>query len=321
MDKPSYIGVDVAKVSLEIALGPEAKTFSVPNDRVGLGQLLKRLPEPGTCVVVLEASGGFEGMPIAELLQAGHAVALVNPRQVRDFAKGIGVLAKTDPLDARVLARFGEVVKPRCLEVPKGPLGELQQLVERRRQLIDLRTAESNRLNQASSKPTRKSIQDVLKTLEKQVKSIEDQIAKLIRDHDDWQHKVDLMTSVPGIGTTTAATLLADLPELGQLNRQEIAALVGVAPFNCDSGPRVGTRSIRGGRASVRNALYMAALSAKRCNENIRAFAQRLAQSNPGHSGKMAKVILTACMRKLIVILNTMLKNNTPWNAQSVSVD
>ena len=321
MDKTSYIGVDVAKDSLEIALGPEAKTFSVPNDRVGLGQLLKQLPEPGTCVVILEASGGFECMPIAELLQAGHAVALVNPRQVRDFAKGIGVLAKTDPLDARVLARFGEVVKPRCLEVPNGPLGELQQLVERRRQLIDLRTAESNRLKQASSKPTRKSIQDVLKTLEKQVKSIEDQIGKLIRDHDDWQHKVNLMTSVPGVGTTTAATLLADLPELGQLNRQEIAALVGVAPFNHDSGLLVGTRSIRGGRTSVRNALYMAALSAKRCNEHIRPFAERLAQSTPGRSGKKAKVILTACMRKLLVILNTMLKNNTPWNAQPVSTD
>jgi transposase len=316
MNGLSYIGVDVAKETLEIALGPEAKTFSVPNDRVGVGQLLPQLPAPGTCVVVLEPSGGFERIAIAELLQAGHSVALVNPRQVRDFAKGIGMLAKTDAIDARVLVRFGEVVKPRCLDVPKGPLGELQQLVERRRQLIELRTAESNRLKQASCKATRKSIQDVLKTLEKQVKSIEDQIDKLIRDHDDWKHKVDLMTSVPGVGTTTATTLLADLPELGQLNRQEIAALAGVAPFNEDSGNHVGVRSIRGGRLSVRNALYMAALSARRHNEHIHPFATRLAQSTPTRGGKKPKVVLTACMRKLLVILNTMLKNDTPWNSK-----
>lgn len=316
MDELSYIGVDVAKDALEIALGPESKTFSVPNDRAGIGQLLPRLPPPATCVVVLEPSGGFERVAIAELLQAGYSVALVNPRQVRDFAKGIGVLAKTDAIDARILARFGEVVKPRCLEVPQGPLGELQQLVERRRQLIELRTAESNRLKQASCKPTRKSIQDVLKTLEKQIKSIEEQIDKLIRDHDDWQHKVNLMTSVPGVGTTTATTLLADLPELGQLNRQEIAALAGVAPFNEDSGGLVGVRTIRGGRLSVRNVLYMAALSAKKHNEHIRPFASRLAQSTPSRGGKKPKVIITACMRKLLVILNTMLKNNTPWNSK-----
>ena len=320
MDKLSYFGVDVAKDTLEVARGPEARTFSVPNDRVGIGQLLQQLPSPGSCVFILEASGGYERIAIAELLQAGHAVALVNPRQVRDFAKGMGVQAKTDPIDARIWARFGEVVKPRCLQVPEGPLGELQQLVERRRQLIDLRTAESNRLKQASSKPTRKSIQDVLKILEKQTKSIEDQIDKLIRDHDDWQHKANLITSVPGVGITTARTLLADLPELGQLNRQEIAALVGVAPFNHDSGLLVGTRSIRGGRMSVRNALYMAALSARRCNEHIRPFALRLAQNTPGRGGKKAKVILTACMRKLLVILNTMLKNNTPWNSKLASV-
>ena len=320
MDKPSYIGVDVAKDSLVIARDPEAKTFSVPNDRVGLAQLLQQLPEPRACVIVLEASGGFERTAIAELLQAGHSVALVNPRQVRDFAKGLGILAKTDPIDARVLARFGEVVHPRCLEIPKGPLGELQQLVERRRQLIDLRTAESNRPKQAYSKPTRKSIQEVLKTLEKQVTTIEDQIDKIIREHDDWQNKVDLLTSVPGVGIITATTLLADLPELGQLNRQEIAALVGVAPFNHDSGRLAGTRSIWGGRVPVRNALYMAALSAKRCNQRIRPFAERLAQSTEGRGGKKAKVILTACMRKLLVILNTMLKNNTPWNVNLACV-
>ena len=181
--------------------------------------------------------------------------------------------------------------------------------------------ATNARRSPSCSKPTRKSIQDVLKTLEKQVQTIEGQIDKIVRDHDDWQHKVKLMTSVPGVGQVTATTLLADLPELGQLNRQEIAALVGVAPFNHDSGRLQGTRSIWGGRVPVRNALYMAALCAKRCNERIRLFAEHLAQSAPGRGGKKAKVILTACMRKLLVILNTMLKNNTPWNAKLACVD
>jgi transposase len=265
---------------------------------------------------VLEPSGGFERLAIAELLQAGHGVALVNPRQVRDFAKGIGILAKTDAIDSRVLVRFGEVVKPRCLTLPDGPQAELQQLVERRRQLIDLRTAESNRLQQAPAKATQKSIRVVLSTLEKQVFSIEKQIQEIVRKHDDWQHKVDVMTSTPGIGQVTATTLLADLPELGQLNRQQISALVGIAPFCDDSGESVGTRSIRGGRQDVRNTLYMAALSAMRCNEQIKAFAQRLRKSNDTRSGKPAKVIITACMRKLLVILNTMLKNDTPWNVK-----
>jgi transposase len=318
MDKLSYVGVDVSKRTLELALSPDAKSCTVENDRPGIQKILQKLPAPGTCVVVLEPSGGFERTVIGELLQAGHLVALVNPRQARDFAKGIGILAKTDAIDSRVLARFGEVVKPRCLTLPDGPQAELQQLVERRRQLIDLRTAESNRLKQAPTKATQKSIQAVLNTLEKQVFSIEKQIQEIIRKHDDWQHKVDLMTSVPGIGQVTASTLLADLPELGQLNRQEIAALVGVAPLNADSGEVVGTRSIWGGRQDVRNTLYMAALSAARCNEHIKAFAQRLRKSNDTRSGKPAKVILTACMRKLLVILNTMLKNDTPWNVKLV---
>jgi transposase len=309
-----YVGVDVAKNSLAVALHSKAKSFSVTNDRVGISKLIASLPQPGECVVVLEATGGYERLLIAELLQAGHRTALANPRQVRDFANGLGVIAKTDPIDARAIARFGEVVEPRCLEVPQGPLSELQQLVERRRQLIELRTAENNRLQQATSKPTRKSIRDVIKTLEKQIESIEHQIDDLVRQNDDWQHKVDLMTSVPGVGRTTATTLLADLPELGQLNRQEIAALAGVAPYNHDSGQLRGARCIWGGRAPVRNALYMAALSAKRCNDVIRPFAQRLAENSALRPSKAPKVVLTACMRKLLIILNTMLKNNTSWN-------
>jgi len=313
-----YVGVDVAKDSLEVALHPDAKSFPVTNDRDGIGQFIARLPQPGACVVVLEATGGYERMLIAELLQAGHRVACANPRQVRDFANGLGIRAKTDPIDAGAIARFGEFVKPRCLDIPQGPLGELQQLVERRRQLITIRTAENNRLEQASSKATRKSIRDVMKTLEKQIRSIEGQIEDLVRKHDDWQHKVDLMTSVPGVGPTTATTLLADLPELGQLNRQEIAALVGVAPYNHDSGKLRGVRRIGGGRAPVRNALYMAALCARRFNDTIRRFAERLAENSAVRPSKAPKVILTACMRKLLIILNTMLKNDTPWNPQLV---
>jgi transposase len=321
MNELVYVGVDVSKASLEVALGPETKSFSVENHRVGIGTLLRRLPEPGTCVVVLEATGGYERTLIAELVQAGHHVACANPRQVRDFANGLGTLAKTDPIDARILARFGEVVKPRCVEIPQGPLSELQQLVERRRQLIELRTAENNRLEQATSKGARKSIREVIKTLEKQIESIEQQIEDLVQRNEDWQHKVDLMTSVPGVGQTTAMTLLADLPELGSLNRREIAALVGVAPYNRDSGQLRGLRCIGGGRSPVRNALYMAALTAKRCNAVIRRFAQRLSEGSALRPSKAPKVVLTACMRKLLIILNTMLKNDTPWGPQIAPAD
>lgn len=315
-----YIGIDVAKESLEVALGPDAKPFSIANDQQSLSKLLEKLSEPGQCVLILEASGGYERLCIAQLLGAGHRVALANPRQVRDFAKGIGILAKTDSIDARVLARFGQTVKPRCLEIPKGPLAELQQLVERRRQLIDLRTAESNRLHQVACKATRRSITNVLKILQKEVFSIEQQIEKLIRDNDDWRHKAELLLSVPGVGLVTAAVLLADLPELGQLNREQIAALAGLAPFNHDSGKLRGTRCIWGGRASVRTALYMASLAGTRCNSVLKKFYTRLRTSQPQRDAKCKKVCLTACMRKLLVILNAMLKNNTPWNPQLVPV-
>lgn len=311
----TYIGVDVAKQSLEIVLSVRSPSFSINNDPAGVRSLLSRLPKPGECVVVLEGSGGYERLLVAELLQAGHRVAIVNPRQVRDFAKGLGLLAKTDAIDAVLLARFGETVQPPCLIVPKGPLGELRQLVERRRQLLDLRTAESNRLEQLSSKAARKSVQAVLTLVQKQLDSIDAQIAQMINDHQDWKHKAELLTSVPGVGDITAATLLADLPELGQVNRQQIAALVGVAPYNDDSGNARKTRHIAGGRANVRAALYMAAFSAKRFNDVIREFAATLASGkrSPDHQPNLPKVVTTACMRNLLVILNTMIKKDTHW--------
>ena len=309
-DFAACVGIDVSKASLDVALSPEAKPLVVSNDRAGIEKLLSKLPAPGTCLITLEGSGGYERLVIAELLDHGHRVARANPRQVRDFAKGLGILAKTDPIDARVLAKFGQVVAPRCLEKPVGPQAELQPLVNRRRQLIDLRTAETNRLHQASSQVTERSIQAVLKLLEKQIDALETELATLVDQHEDWKHKAEILTSVPGVGNITATSLLADLPELGQVNREEIAALAGLAPFHHDSGQLQGQRAIWGGRAHVRTTLYMAALSAIRCDPQFKAFHERLLAK-----GKQFKKAITACMRKLLVILNTLLKNNTPWIA------
>jgi transposase len=314
MDHQSFVGIDVAKDSLDVAL-PENKKLRVPRDRHGYQQLLAALPAPGTCLVILEATGGYEREVVAELLSQAHHVAVVNPRQVRDYARALGILAKTDELDARVLARFGEQVQPRCIVEAPPQLAELQQLVDRRRQLLELRTAESNRLEQCTSKTARKSIQQVLKTFDKQIPLIEAEIARLVESHDDWKRKAELLLSVPGVGQTTAAALLADLPELGHLNRCQIAALAGLAPFNHDSGKLQGQRAIWGGRAAIRNNLYMAALSAMRCNPVLHAFSERLAQN-----GKQFKVRITACMRKLLVILNTIVKNNTPWSNKISSI-
>lgn len=309
MDCQVFVGIDVAKDQLDVALLPTGKTFPVPRNRKGYQELLAQLPAPGTCLIILEATGGYEREVVAELLSQGHHVSVVNPRQVRDYARALGILAKTDQIDARVLARFGEQVKPRCILALVPQLAELQQLVDRRRQLLDLRTAESNRLEQCTSKTARKSIQQVLKTLEKQVEHIEGEIARLVASNDDWKRKAELLISVPGVGNTTAAVLIADLPELGELNRCQIAALVGLAPFNHDSGKLKGQRAMQGGRAPLRCSLYMAALSAMRCNPAIKEFSQRLAQN-----GKKFKVRITACMRKLLVILNTLIKNNVPWS-------
>jgi transposase len=248
---------------------------------------------------------------VAELTEAGYRVAVVNARQVRDYAKSMGILAKTDRIDAEVIARFGEHAKPRPIGKPRENQEELDQLVTRRRQLIDQRTSETNRLETITSKVVRKSLKRMIDQLNKQIQQIEAEIASLIESDELWSEKAILLKSVPGVGDVTAVSLLAELPELGELNRQEIAALVGLAPFNRDSGRFHGRRSIYGGRASVRKVLYMAAFVAKRSNPVIRAFAERLEKS-----GKPFKVVITACMRKLLVILNTMMKTNTFWNAQ-----
>jgi transposase len=265
------------------------------------------MPAPDATRWIMEATGGYEGHLVTALVEGGYRVSVVNPRQVRDFAKALGILAKTDRIDATVLARFGQQVQPRLLEEDPAQRAELVQLVTRRRQLITLRTIETNHLEHANGL-AQKSICQILKALEKQIDQVEAEIARLLEANDDWQAKIKLLDSTPGVGPVTSSTLVAELPELGQLNREAIAALVGVAPFNDDSGKHRGKRTIAGGRADVRRTLYMAALSAARSNEVIRDFAQRLRAQ-----GKAPKVVLTACMRKLLVILNTMMKNQTSW--------
>jgi transposase len=309
-----FVGVDVSKRTWDVCLLPAAIRRSFAATDEGLSSLLELLRQHPATLVVLEATGGYERRLAAALQDARLEVAIVNPRQVRDFAKALGRLAKTDRLDAEVLALFAQKIQPRPCEKCPEKQAELDALVARRRQLLQLRTMEFNRLHMAEYKLTRKSIQKVVEVLQKQIEQLDAAIAQLIESDDDWRQKAQLLQSVPGVGTVTSATLVAELPELGKLNRQAIAALTGLAPFNHDSGQHAGQRAIRGGRSSVRTALYMAVLSARRYNPILRRFADRLQAA-----GKTAKVVLTACMRKLLTILNTMLKNNTPWNPKLVA--
>ena len=310
----TWIGIDVAKATLDLHFLPSGQAHSLANSPAGHRQLRKLLPAPDACRIVLEATGGYERQLVADLLDAGFHVAVVNPKRVRDFARALGLAAKTDRLDARVLALFAEKVQPAPAQKTPEKQAEIQQLVARRRQLIDLRTQASNRWDVTPSKAARKSIQAVLNTLERQVRDIEKAIEDLVESDDEWRQKTELVQSVPGLGGVTATTLLADVPELGQLNRQQISSLVGLAPFNRDSGQHQGKRTIGGGRKSVRSVLYMAALAARRCNPVIKAFADRLAQH-----GKPFKVVLTACMRKLLVIVNSLVKSGQPWNPKLAS--
>jgi transposase len=303
-----FIGIDVSKAKLELAFDEQTTHAVVSNDPKGIDELMELLPEPKSCLIVLEATGNYERAIVVQLVDAGHVVSVVNPRQVRDFAKAIGKLAKTDKIDARVIAQYGKLIRPRAIVKTKELQGELDQLVTRRRQLISTRTAEKNRQGQAVSKVVRKSIQRVLDAINKDVKEIDREIEKLVQSDDQWKARAKLLGTMPGIGDVTSKTLIAELPELGELNRKQIAALVGLAPINRDSGTMRGRRSIFGGRQALRSALYMATLSARRCNPAIAAFSQRLEEQ-----GKPPKVIITACMRKILITLNTMVKTNSPW--------
>jgi len=307
-----YVGVDVAKATIEVASRPEGLKLSAPNTPQGHRQLLATLEGRDVKLVVVEATGGYERAVAAELLACGVNAVVVNPRQVRDFARGLGELAKTDRIDAQVLARFAEVVQPKPRPRASQDLDVLAELVTRRQQLVSLLTQETNRMPHAGEKAVKKSLKLMTRALAKQIAELERLISDRIESDDVLREKNAILKSMPGVGPKASAMLLSHLPELGSLDRQQIAALAGVAPWDMSSGTWSGRSRIWGGRAEVRAVLYMAALTAMRCNETIRAFAERLTAA-----GKAYKVVATACMRKILVILNTMLRNNTKWQSRN----
>jgi transposase len=308
----TFVGIDIAKDHLDVHLLPEGARFTCLHDPDGIASLVSRLQAENPSVIIMEATGGYEITLAAELGAAGLPVAVVNPRQVRDFAKGIGKLAKTDAIDAFVLARFGETNRPEPQPIPTDEQQQLKELVTRRRQLIALRAAEKNRRYSARSKRVHQSIHTVITTLDREIEEIDKDVDSLIRNSPLWREKEQLLKTFKGVGPVTAKIVMAKLPELGKLNRQEIASLVGLAPLNKDSGRMRGKRMISGGRKDVRDALYMAALSAVRHNKVIKPFYERLMQA-----GKIYKVAMVACMRKILVILNAMVKENRPFQVIS----
>ena len=305
---PIFIGIDVSKARLDVAVRPSGQSESASNDQAGIEALVKRLGEIQPTLIVLEATGGIERGLTRALTSAELPVVVVNPRQVRDFAKATGQLAKTDGIDAVVLARFAEAVRPALRPLPDELTLELRALIARRRQITEMIVAERNRLS-GVSKAIRKRIDAHIRWLEAELERADNDLDQSIRQSPVWRENEDLLRSVPGIGPVISRTLLAELPELGELNRKQIAALVGIAPLNCDSGTLRGRRVIWGGRASVRAVLYMAALVASRRNAVIRAFYKRLR-----NAGKAPKVALVACMHKLLTILNSMIKHKTRWS-------
>jgi len=310
-----YIGIDVAKDWLDVAQRPGGEAWRVSSDETGIATLVKRLKGLGPALVLLEATGGLEIPAVAALAAAGLPAVVVNPRQVREFARATGRLAKTDAIDAQVLAQFGEALQPEVRPLPDTATQELASLVARRRQLIEMLTAEKNRLRMATKK-VRRNIEAHIRWLERELLDLDDGLGEVIRSSPVWREQDNLLRSVPGVGPVLSSVLLADLPELGKLSRKEIAALVGVAPLNRDSGQFRGRRQVWGGRSQVRATLYMAALVASRYNPVIRAFYQRLQAA-----GKPKKVALTACMRKLLIVLNAMARHQTPWQTMDLTLD
>jgi transposase len=303
-----YVGIDVSKNQLDIAVRPAGDTWSMPNDVSGITEVVQGLAQLHPALVVLEATGGLQMPLAAALATAGLPLAMVNPRQVRDFARAIGRLAKTDRLDAQVLAHFAEAVRPTPYPLPDAQTQELTALLTRRHQVVEMLTAEKNRLRSARELVHRR-VQDHICWLEQELADLDDDLERTLRKSPLWREKDNLLRSVPGIGRVVSITLLADLPELGTLSRHQIAALVGVAPLNRDSGRFRGKRMVWGGRARVRAALYMAALTASRYNPIIKAFYHRLCEA-----GKARKVALTTCMRKLLIILNSIVKHRQTWS-------
>jgi transposase len=311
-DVPCFIGIDVAKAPLDIAIRPSGERWAVPNDAGDIMTLVERLQALHPVLMVLEATGGWERAVTSALATAGLPVVVVNPRQVRDFARATGQLAKTDALDARALAHFADVIRPTPRPLPDAQTQELRALLGRRQQLVVMRTAEQNRLTGTRTRLIT-DIEAHITWLNARIATLDNDLEILRRASPVWRENDDLLQSAPGIGPVCARTLLLELPELGTLNRQQIAALVGVAPLNCDSGTLRGRRTMWGGRAHVRTVLYMGTLVATRYNPRMKAFYQRLLAA-----GKLKKVALTACMHKFLTILNAMLKHRTPWQAQEV---
>lgn len=306
-----FIGIDVAKAHLDVAIRPGEEIFRVDNTDAGFKELVARFTQLCPSLIVMEATGGYEKDAAAYFCEAKLPVAVVNPRQVRDFAKATGTLAKTDSLDAAILAHFAEAIRPQEMVAKSDAAKELDELVRRRRQLISMMTMEKNRRKQARSKEVESDILEHLKWLKMRLDSLDTDIGDLLKVSDDWKEDVKLLGAVPGVGPITTMCLLSELPELGQLSRKEIAKLVGVAPLNNDSGQSRGKRSIWGGRAGIRSCLYMATLSAVRYNPAIKVFYTRLVDA-----GKPKKVALVACLRKLLVILNAIRKTRKPWQRE-----
>lgn len=306
----SFVGIDISKSRLDVATRreDETRTDRFDNAPGGIEALVGRIAEIGPERIVIEATGGYERPVAAALAATDLPVAVVNPRQTRDFARASGRLAKTDRIDAKALALFAERMRPEVRPVPSADQEALAALVDRRRQLVEMKVAEQNRLETASSEAVRRDIERHLAFLDERLAAAERQLEAAVEESPMWRVEEELLCSVPGVGKTTARVLLARLPELGEANRQEIAKLVGVAPLNWDSGQRRGERVTWGGRPMVRSALYMAALVAVRHNRRLRQFYERLLER-----GKAKKVALVACMRKLLVWLNTIVKTKTPW--------
>jgi len=303
-----FVGIDVAKDTLDVHVRPSDETFRSGNDEAGVRELVTRLQSVAPTLIVLEATGGYEMAVVAALASAGLPVAVVNPRQIRDFARATGQLAKTDRLDAAANARFAEAVQPPVRPLASTEAQALGELVARRRQLLDMLQAERNRRGQARDRRLQRRIEAHIQWLTKAIADVERDLHDTIRSSPVWREKDDLLTSVPGIGGVTAQTLIADVPELGALTRRQVAALIGVAPLSRDSGTLRGRRMIAGGRPAVRRVLYMAALVAVRYNPVIAAFYTRLTAA-----GRPKKVALVAAMRKLLTILNAILRDQRPW--------
>jgi len=306
-----FVGIDVSKDTLDIGIHPSKETFQVAHDDEGIAQVVARLREVGPELIVLEATGGMEIQAASRLVTAGLSVAVVNPRQVRDYAKACGQLAKTDRLDALVLADFARAIRPKVRPLKDAATMELEALLTRRDQLVKMRVQEQLRLG-AASKVQIKSLKSHIAWLDKRITELDDDLTKRLRESDAWRVKDDLLRDIPGIGPVTSVNMMARLPELGTLTNREIGKLVGVAPLPDDSGKYRGKRFIQGGRADVRCVLYMATITAMTRNPVIKVFAERLKKT-----GKPPKVVIVACMRKLLTIMNAIIKNNTPWNPKT----